>query len=434
MAIARVGIDATSIIKTTKPVIAKPVVESIVNDNKEIPLSSLIQYISGATWTVSYYQQVVTKHTELRSQDTGQSPIYQQYTKILQLELKVESGLQTSQNTDTSEMSVTGSSLVRPYIVPNVGDMFIAEVGDGRDAIFNIFEVERKSFSNEAVYLINYNLIDYKDRAIDRYNDLEIKTLRTYHYVSDFVAVNQNPLLTQQEFTNKISLDTSYEYLVTSYLDLFYSTEMNTLLVPEQETLIYDKYVTEYLASILDSRDDQRVQHIVRFNTDNEDYLDQKQFYDILKLRDTSYMPKMNRKMALVETRYFNKNPVLNGIRFTGIKYIVYPNTLADDFKIRGFKPPKSVSSKRLTVLTSDSTRIPVIDPTGFYVLSEAFYNDTDNKSDLEILTKNYLTGKDIYKDKLLDLINEWSTWSEIEQFYFTPILLTLIKAVTRRV
>jgi hypothetical protein len=101
---------------------------------------------------------------------------------------------------------------------------------------------------------------------------------------------------------------------------------------------------------------------------------------------------------------------------------------------MRGFKPPKSLSSKRLTIGSSDSTLIPVIDPTGYYVLSKAFYEDTDDKSDLEILVKNYLTGKDIYQDKLLNLINEYHVWSDIEQFYFTPILLTLIKVVTRRI
>jgi len=67
-----------------------------------------------------------------------------------------------------------------------------------------------------------------------------------------------------------------------------------------------------------------------------------------------------------------------------------------------------------------------------FYVLSRAFYEDTADKSVLEILVKDYLKMQTLDLDKLYRLTETFKKLGRLEQFYYGPILMVLIKEADR--
>ena len=126
---------------TIKPVIPKVEPDknqSVFIDTRYQPLSSLLKYTQGAIWTVNYYSQYHDRDNATYAQDPGQSPIYQQFRKIERLELRVESPLNQQQDQESKGFSVKGSAYLPLSIIPNAGDMFTADVGDGREGVFQI--------------------------------------------------------------------------------------------------------------------------------------------------------------------------------------------------------------------------------------------------------------------------------------------------------
>ena len=75
-------------------------------------------------------------------------------------------------------MAVNGTADVYPFIIPNVGDMFAADVGDGKEGVFTITSTEKKSLLKEAVYTIEYTLLYYSNSDLQRRNDLITKSIQ----------------------------------------------------------------------------------------------------------------------------------------------------------------------------------------------------------------------------------------------------------------
>jgi hypothetical protein len=402
--------------------------DSIAIDNQHIPVSSIIPYVAGYQWNVDYYSQILNKNTDIRDHDYSQSAIYQQYNKIRDFMFKVTSPLESTQDQTTNEVLVTGSATMFPHVIPNTGDLFLADVGQGKYGIFRITNVERKSIHLESVYEINYSLLFYKVEVLDRFKDLESKVINTYYYHKDFVNSGQNPLLVEEDYQVIADISVTYDYLLDQYLSRFYSNQFSTILVPGQESITYDKYLIEYFLSIVDLTEHPDIKRIKRMNIDKEVYLDQNTIFTALKNRDLAILKKSIKRTTLVSTLTFNKVPVLDGIRYSGIKQLVYPDTSSDTV-IRSFTPPRA-SIGNLTI--DSSSNYPAIYPVnldGFYVLSSHFYLQTETQSNLETMIRDYLLGKSIDHFKLMDLVKLTEEFTEIEYYYYIPLIMTLIKA-----
>jgi hypothetical protein len=436
---------------TLKPNIVKVATKEengIVVDTKYTPLSSLITYVSGASWTVDYYSQVVNKDNDLRSQDVGQSAIYQQYSNIKGLELKVVSPLSQSQDQQTKRITVTGSATVYPFLIPNEGDMFAADVGDGREGIFIIKSTERKSFLRETVYQIEYVLVYYSDADKQRRGDLDNKSIRVLHFRKDFLQHGQNPLLIKEEVDQIEELGQKFKELTKDYFSWFFNKEVNSLLVPGQTSKTYDHYVTSCILGILTSRDAPEFIYVRRFDVSNGYYIKQPQLFEALIRRDKDLLINANVKMGLVSTANFAKDPLMSGITYSGAARVVYPKTPDISMVSGGDPQPFTTEDLNFNVVSTSGGNLQNIVPDtledtlpvithqinidDFYVLSKAFYEDTNNKSLLEILVSDYLDNKAVDISKLLLVIKKYKHFGGLEKFYYIPIILILIKSTIR--
>jgi hypothetical protein len=172
-------------------------------------------------------------------------------------------------------------------------------------------------------------------------------------------------------------------------------------------------------------------------------------------------IPHLNKKMGLATKHQFNSSSYLHGFKFTNIDYMVYPidngnmNHLVDTSTRIGLIPSPKFNSytfselfetKNIAGLLSSSIVEEYTDATGshrllfpvvsddHYVLSSRFYIDAPNKSVIEILTKDYIKGNSIDRNMLNFVLERYKMLGRLEQFYYGPILMTILKDVVRNI
>jgi hypothetical protein len=424
--------------------------KSILVDTKIIPASTLLAYVNGSPWIVDYYSQVITTDTDIRELDIVQPNVYQQYSKINNLELRVESALTPSYETEHSITTVTGSANVYPFLVPNISDYFITDAADSRKALFRVTSVERKALSTQSIHTIDYEIVGYVDALMKYYDNLESKVISNFYFHKDRLVEGLQPMLKAEETQNVLDLNIYYKELVRYYFNSFYNPKYSTLVIPGQDYSIYDHNLIRYITAIVESTDAPELAYLKTISSDKDIYINQAQFWSIMLQRDYNGLKYCNKKMELVNKRAFNRNAFVHGLAFSNVDYIVYPaeydkSTLVHDnpaplpLAQPTFLPTDNTLGNIADVINNNykdvNTTYPYIklvtdDP--YYVLSENFYLGKDQLSLLEILTKDYLKLHPLDLAKLTDLCKQFRSWGRLEQFYYGPIIITLIKEANR--
>lgn len=442
----------TEVVQTTAslPKVQPDSYKGVVYDDKNIPLVSLIAHITGAPWTVNYYSQIVGEHNDLREIDPGQSGIYQQYSKTVGLELRVEDALNSSYDTERGITTVTGSANVYPFMIPNVADYICAEAGANQYALFRVTQVDRKSFNRDSVHNIQYELIGYVEQNRELYDNIESKVVKSFHFSKDRLIEGLSPTLRTEDFHKVINLKSLYSDLVKFYYKSFFDIRFGTLVIPGQEQPCYDSFLANYMSTLVETTDAPEIMSVRKIPTDRETYLSQPQFWDLLRNKDYNGKAYTNNKMGLVSKTLFNRNSYVQGLAFSNISYVVYPDSPDTSAYIGTLQCIKPFVSATLTEtigqknveftltdnqLETDSRTYKLIHDVlvdDFYVLSAEFYNETAQQSMLEILVKDYLKGNTLDLNKLYAVSDTFRKWKRLEQFYYGPILMTLIKEADR--
>lgn len=438
-----------------EPAIVAKSYKSNVVDTQYTPLSSLITFIEGSLWTITYYSQVIDTDTEIRGQDAGQEGSYQQYRRIEGLEIKVANTLSWSQDANTKMITASGSANIHSFIIPVEGNMFAADVGDGREGIFQITTTEKKSILKESAYYIEYVLLYFSDQQPARRADLDKKTVLSLHYSRDFLLHGQNPLLSTDDFKATEDLKYLYFEIIRNYMQWFFSREFKTLLLPGQQYSVYDPRMAEFFMSIVTTRDQEDIRYTRVLNIE-DDYALTRQTHLLraLKTRDKTQVRLGNNKAGLVSARSFNSNTQLNGIRYSGVKYVVYPLDPKDNVDASSNVDARNLKADSYVelqvaptpggyigdILYADEIKYgdtnrqliyPVLKD-DYYILSQAFYTKTGKESVLETLVDQYLNQEAIDPKVLVQVLAAYTSWGGLESFYYLPIALCLIKAVVR--
>lgn len=437
--------DAKPDIKPAIPKVEPDKAKSIIIDTKYTPRSSLLKYVEGATWTVNYYSQYHDRDNATYAQDPGQSPIYQQYRKIERLELKVDRPLEQQQDQESKGFSVKGSAILPLSIIPNEGDMFAADVGDGREGVFQIDNSEKRSLYKESVYFIEYTLLYYSDSEPQMRQDLESKVIHNLHYVREFAQYGQNAIITTEQYKVLAELEFELKRVKKDYFDSFFSKEYSTLLVPTQSVPVYDSYVVKVINALYNTQDTYEYQWMRALNVEDDNYLKLPTVWDALLRRDIELIHTCQQEMGLVRATSFHPEPLMEGIRYSGISLVVYPlprNNAIDEYNNRMRKAPVELSLAELSShkgntqpLIANNTvthlgeqmdiHYPVtIDK--YYVFSKAFYTQEGKKSLLEVLAENYLQREANRPELVLKLLKNCWKWGKLEKYYYTPVIMIL--------
>ena len=418
-------------VKDIDPVALNPEYESVAVDTARHDINSMLTHIEGSSWTVDYYSQMLGKDSEAQPLQLDLDPAYQQYTAVFNMELKVTSPLEFDMADDTGSMSATGSATVYPYLIPNLGDTFIAGTGDGRDGVFTVTNVERLTILKETAHRIDYSIVTYLN---DQYRDnLKIKTIKETYFKREFLLVGQNPFLIGSDVQKIDTLQEHKRKLLGRYIKTFLSTDYSVLIEPhDTKKGIYDHFLAKAFDSVFSVEDHKLTRELKVMNCDGEPSMSDYTVWNCLLDMDTSLMPLVVKRMDVIKTRRFGSRPVISGsqlgfrttpvyrgIAYSGIDYMYIPSDNQDDLE-----PMPDVGEP------------PLIHPPhsgGGYIFSRSFYNDEPGKSRLEIETLRAMNGESLSHETLNELANESINWDQQSQFFYIPVLLILIKVAERR-
>ena len=433
--------------------VAKPDYRSIVVDQRVDPKETILAHVEGSSWTVDYYSQVVASDTGLAGQGLGTDPIFQQYKLVNGMEIKVTSPLTSSQDAETKEITLQGAATVYPFVIPNVGDMFVADLLDGRRGVFQVTSSTRLAIFKETCHSIDYELVDYGSQQ--RMDDLRRKVVQNTYFEKDFIYHGQNPILVSDDYENLQFLHRNYGTLITQYFKRFYSKEYGTLIMPDQVSVVYDGFLVRALFQHLSTWDARELTTLRQLNADDDQVMTADSVWTVLMARNRALLADSFHQVGYVSSKSFTQQPIFEGIRYSGIEHVIYPNDpmvrvdnqFTQNVKAAGEFVPirqgvlnrKSLASL-ITASQQDQTKIGIKDTfeEGYYVFSKAFYEDDrstpDAQSLLELCVQDYLDEKEISYSRIRELVEASARWDSVNSFYFIPVLIILIKAVIRAI
>lgn len=383
---------------------------SNVVDSKEVDYSSLLTYATGMRWTVDYYQQVLGADQVGTPQQDTQADVYQQYKEIFGFELKVSTPIAPTFNEENGRHEVIGAAFVIPSFKPNEGDMFIADVGDGRAGVFTLTKKPRElSIYRESGYEIEYQMVYFA--TAEKVSDLKGKVVESVTYDREAHRNNGEAFVHEDVITRRVNVKRSVETLTEAYMREFWDKQNDTISLTTDEGRIYDDRLVRFLKQLpLPWRHEPDALNC------NGILDDQLPSIWTSFLSGQQYYYGMLQAAHKVNPRKYGQFPVFGGVAWTTISWI--------------FKEVEPPAAPEAPVVVEPPTP-PNVHPSGsdgFYALSGHYYHEQwDYCSKLELFLRNWFNGESLAATELLTLVDDARNWDVATRFYQLPILLMLL-------
>lgn len=430
----------------------KPAYRGVTVDSQYTPAASLLTNLSGSRMTVTWFSQVVNRDSNLDGQNVTRAAALQPVNRIDNFIIKVTNALTFEQIATNKAVGYTGTANVFPRtVIPNSGDMFLTDIGDGREGIFRATESKRLSIHADTAYEISYVFVAFSDsqQGQEMLADLQAKTIQTYTFMEEFLLYGDNPILVTEDAQLVSELQLLYREVLKDWVESFASNEFQTFMVPGQDFATYDPFLVKAVKSVFDVTEHERFQDMKSMNISGPQDLQQPTIWDTVIKRNKRLLFRANREMGLASTLSFSQNPMYETIRYTGIRYIVYPlgaQKSWDDEMTRTVSFPQTAilmyahqRRGRLEELVGQDelaglpfVGLPMIheviaDP--YYIFSQAFYDQEGPKqSRFEAMLWQFINGEALNLPLLKLFAQLLPAWGGLEQFYFTPFLLMMIR------
>lgn len=455
-------------IQDTQPNITEKKYRGRTVDSRYQKLASLITHIEGSKWTTTYFSQVSGSSDQPSPNNPGQHPVYQQYIQINDLEFKVDSELDMSQNQD-NDMVVRGTGVTYPKFIPNVGDTFFADVGDGREGIFHINEVNKLSIMKEACYQIEYQMTGYVSELAAFAKDITDKVIKTVFYRRDFLRFGQYPLLLEEEVLSVTEMQRMYRQLVHRYVNEFYDSQNSTFIVPDVKPT-YDDFAVEAFLAITNVTDHPTLRRVSRLAIMNDNITNEMTVWKMLiEGQGPELIHTVIRKMWSMSRKQFLQWPVYGSVYHSRVERVVWPNGSHphDDTWQTHYVAP--TASEELEPPPANGSGVgfpqtiyqdydfdapapspgtpppapqppqdpPLVKPAhggGHYLFSNAFYNDVEGEmSGLEVIVWEAIRNEAYDPQMVVTIAKEVDDWDAMDRYYYIPIVMALLKIAIRR-
>lgn len=440
---------------TTLPEVLNKDNKSIFHDLfPESKVKELLKYVEGYNWSVVYYGQILNEANTLEQFDPETVNLTQAYYKINNASLKVSSPLTSNYDQQSATTRVTGSSLAPIKTKPNVGDVFIARVDSGQDAVFSITSVSRKTYRKDTLYEIEYSLIFYISDNPTFMNNLESRVQQEFYYDSTVDITSKNSLVTP---TQKEAIDRLKKFLresTTYYFTYFCAEQEGTLLTPNEDYKLYDPLLVDFIYETVD-HDILNNYSIRRYSKSNNRFLTQPCIWTAILNQSMSLLNIVPNVYGYIPT-YQLKNMHRFGTAFyADIDYILYPlvqstspysknasmdlitspeDVVYDPRKLYNYNP---IVDKIKTVNQGqvyEKKLMHELFNENYYIVSEYFYEYTLDNSNyssisfIELQLYKYMNKEIVNREDVCIAIENYMSWPALTQYYMLPLMWLLAK------
>lgn len=403
---------------------------SNISDLKIKPLASIITSLSGYPITVNYYASVEGRDMDLDGYNTTHTPL-QQYREIKDLQIKLDGAFNYSMIAATGFTDYTATAkFFAAGFKPNEGNIVIASIGNGRLGRFEVTQAMQLSIYDGTAFSVELRLMGLA--TSDILAEISSRVVERLTYVKDFLINGQNPLLGQENYARLQELRKYQTQMTDQYLGQFISKEFGTFLVPSQMTTTYDPYVTQCMLDITPVDQFPAIKAVRNLDVDQNNSRGFVDIYTVLLDRDLAALPFCFTQATRRDVYQWARHPRFASIAHSGISTCIYPKDHAVGVDATyGLAVPYAGGLGLVNtapVLPEDLSGVSVPSQAGNgYVFTERFYAQLDvSLTRLESLVRDYLNDRQLNVVELLALNKERHQWSQVDQFYYVPVLIIL--------
>lgn len=314
-------------------------------------------------------------------------------------------------NLDISEEDVgldseysSEATILPGTITPYQNDFFVLKQLKEK-FVFRVTEVQHDTIMTDNFWKINFQL-EYID--VEKQESLDKQTTEKYSCLMENIGTDERCIIEDEYYEEMRKIDKMYQSIVDTYTTIFYVKKYNCLLGDlDSTTKIYDPFQTEFIMK----------HQLLRVNNQLDNLVFTEQFSDSrrkLKYERTIY--------RFIETRDLSRLTRFPFCTFLGInnRSTAFYRWVDKHVKILDIEP--NMGQDALCLLTDDSVNtIRMNYPTDSkYLALIANYIRNDQMSLNEI---------DLgLEDEILNALD-----ANIEIFFFTPIILYIIKDVMHK-
>lgn len=381
--------------------------------------NSILSMVTGRPRLVYYYRQILKDGEEPHTYQPG-SGVYQQYSLIKNLIIK-----QTDESFNfdgaTATSNKPGSAYVIFGLAPILGDVFIADIGDGNAGLFTITEQPRiNEFTANKVYLITFIMQTIVTQEISDELNSFVADPNILYYSRDQHLNGGTPLLTQGDFDLRKQVESWYPTIVHNIYETFFWEEERTISLLNGEKHYYDPYLTKAFLGL--AGDDARATY-PKVYTFSLEYGGNKaaqhgtfNIWDVLMRGDFNLLRKCNNKAAFIDVRNMYSTRLYENIRASA-----FDGFLSTDPE--NYRDMSTWISWRDNIINDNPVpNIPIL-----YMFSDEFYKGNPQTEFEKMVV-------DVFKNNLIDLkrLNNYlETYWDLpttDQLYHGVILIAMIK------
>ena len=391
-------------------------------DSKYQPEMSLLTQVTGIPRLTEYYRQYLNESEEPIPFQPNDMATYQSYTRIKNLVIKEEGDGAYNFNPENGESGQNYTAYVIFDLTPILGDVFIADIGDGNAGLFILTEQpELKNFTGNKVYLITYVLQCIVTNEL--FQELDKRVVDEKVYSRDSAIKGGNAVITTDVYEVEQKLVkwglTIGNYLLSTF---YWNPEKTVALVddvnePTRKT--YDPGLVNFLSAVLPP--DLRNLHppFMKFSTQyggkDYGYHHNINVWDVLLRGDWNLLQICSNKAWLIDVHRLPATRVYGNISNSKFDLVIV--TDEENFK-----------TYQLTYYNMDG--FPLIqyndDETTTYLFSDGFYKGNPQPG-IETLITSALRDRIIDRNALLAYCEDYFKLKKWEQLYYGSILLMLI-------
>lgn len=446
----------------TEDVIYKEQYRNAVVDSKQTHYNDLFTFLPGSKWKVILYTQIKGGEEEAAPFQRGKDIPLQQYKKIINYELLLQGSLSTAIDENGMEVS-TGTCLVYPGLRVNFGDMFIADIGNGRAGLFTINERPvKKSRFKESVFEVSVVLQDYMTAELDR--ELETYVQERYYFDRNQLKYGSSSIIVESQYHDKTDLEKFGNQFREMYVHEFYNYQYNSFILADPAGApTYDPFLTRAVTHLIDLMAFPMAHKINRFNASDLGIERVITLWDCLLERKPMLLPCLAmRNFKAIPAHLFSKSIRAQSFAFSGMSQMLGPDggtfdvhnpgssggggtvpmvpipsgccNSCDDGDwanevISGIKPG---GGGQTPDDGTEGTKLPWVHKDA-YVLSKAFYDHDDaNMTKFERLLWLGLEESTVNASDVMPYYKSYCKWSKTDKLYLGPLLWILTEYALR--
>lgn len=261
---AQVTIGKTKPVAVKETVLPESYQHSII-ESRYIPHTSMLSQVPGQPTLCEYYRGSYGRDEEQHGFQPESIETYQSYKRVHNLIYKQDSGngnFNFNPENRESEHTIAGYLLFD--LTPNIGDLLIKDIGDGRAGLYVLHnQPEIRTIAADKCYYFEATLTAIVNKAI--MDNLNSKVIEELYYSKDSHIGGGNAVLTASDNSLNKKLYDLQAGIIDDILANHYYADESTIVIPNDglenpgantidpnntDALLYDPYLAKFLGYV----------------------------------------------------------------------------------------------------------------------------------------------------------------------------------------